>query len=524
MSSPPMSQQHHPPPPSQTPRQHHHRSSSEESTTSTSAAGRSPPDARPTSTTFPFSFIQSSQSKQTSTSIIPSTAEGKAIPVDDSTVENRTTALRELNSHYPSRHRYEKSTGAQSSTYSEPVIVRSYYSPVAARPAASSRGGGSSSGVGVVVHGPSGAKSQAGSSASRESRGLPFVTTVASARNGMMNRMPRLQQNIKLPAAADDTQAKLPPIEAFTFKSFIANMEAQSGPASDINADLDRIAEICARSRYSLSNQYEVHYAPHGSGSSFIGGSSHAHDAHGPTLQVVSSDDEHSMKRQRRRRNGARRSSRAMGTLETIMSSSRSSDEERSKKKSAAELADQVRGRATGRSSDESSSAGSSPIDNHNPADELPKPTTPSKSKASLALIDGQALAPVPSNSNTTPHSSATGLVSELALPQASTSQLELRTVPEPPSKQQTNVYTTPKRAATAENLATPVAKGSISPTGRKNHGSGLFSAIGGWLPWLSSSSDGSHRSAGRAEGSLRQLLRTPTANDLKGKGVAVEA
>ena len=522
MSLPPTSQSY--PPPSSEPSRQHQRSSSDES--SASAAGsRSPPsESRGPSTTFPFSFIRTSQSKQTSTSIIPSTAEGKAIPVDDSTVENRTTALRELNSHYPSRHRYEKSTGAQSSTYSEPVIVRSYYSPVAPRPAASSGGTGGSIG-GVIVHSPSGAKSQAGSAVSRESRGLPFVTTVASARNGMMNRIPRLQQSSKLPSSqADDAQAKLPPLEAFTFKSFIANMEAQSSPTSDINADLDRIAEICARSRYSLSNQYEVHYAPHGSGSSFLGGSNQANEPQGPTLQAVSSDDERSLKRQRRRRNGPRRSSRAMGTLETIMSSSRSSDEERSKKKSAAELADEVRGRATRKSADDSSTTSSSPIaaDDQRPSNDTPKPTTPSRSKASLALIDGQALGSGPSNSNTTPHSSVTGLVSELALPQASTSQLELRTAPEPPLKQ-TTVYTTPKRAATSENLAVTVAKGSISPTGHKSQSSGLLSAIGGWLPWLSSG-DGARRSSGRAEGSLRQLLRTTSPSDAKGKGLAIEA
>lgn len=518
-SSPPISQHHTPAPSQPTTHWQHQRTSSEES--SVSAAGRSPPETRSTSTTFPFSFIRSSQSKHTSTSIAPSTAEGKAIPVDDSTVENRTTALRELNSHYPRRHRYEKSTGAQSSTYSEPVIVRSYYSPVVPRAPASSRG---SKGGGVVIHSPPTTKSQSGSSVNREIRSLPFVTTVVSASNGVLSRMPRLpQQNNQMASDMEEAQAKLPPIEAFTFKSFIANMEAQSSPMNDINADLDRIAEICAKSRYSLSNQYEVHYAPHGSGSSFLGGSPRTHDNQGPTLQAVTSDDERSLKRQRRRRNGARRSSRAMGTLETIMSSSRSSDEERSTKKSAAELAGEIRGRATTKSSDNLSSTGSSPIDIENPhrATDAPNSTTPSKRKASLALIDGQALSQTLSNSNTTPHGSATGLVSELALPQASTSQLELRTAPEQPTKQG-NVYTTPKKTTTAENFAITLAEGSISPAGDKNHGAGLFSALGGWLPWLSTD-DGSRHSSGRAEGSLRQLLRT-TTTDFKGKGLAVES
>lgn len=339
----------------------------------------------------------------------------------------------------------------------------------------------------------------------------------------MMSRMPRLQQQTgKTPGEAADDQAKLPPIEAFTFKSFIANMETQNGPTGDINADLDRIAEICAKSRYSLSNQYEVHYAPHGSGSSFLGGSPQTHDAQGPTLQIVSSDDERSLKRQRRRRNGTRRSSQAMGTLETIMSSSRSSDEERSKKKSAAELAEEIRGRAARKSSDDVSSTSSSPvaIDNTRRENDAPKSTDPSKRKASLALIDVQTQVPASNNSNTTPHSSATGLVSELAMPQASTSQLELRTAPEQANKHAT-VYTTPKKATTAENLAITVAEGSISPASRRSNGAGLFSTLGGWLPWLSSNG-GSHHSSGRAEGSLRQLLRT-TTTDFKGKGLAVE-
>src|SRR5690606_37833726 len=105
--------------------------------------------------------------------------------------------------------------------------------------------------------------------------------------------------------------ARLPPVEAFTFKSFMANIEhdptSAGDPTHSIMSDLDRIAEICARSRYSLSNQYEVHKAPHGSGDSFLtsvspppsssGGNNGKRDlaAVGPTLQAVSSDDERQM-------------------------------------------------------------------------------------------------------------------------------------------------------------------------------------------------------------------------------------
>jgi hypothetical protein len=472
---------------------------------SAGSAGR--PLSDPRTSTFPFSFIRTSQSNPSSTSIVPSTAEGKAIPVDDSTVENRTSALRELNNHYPSRHRYEKSTGAQSSTYSEPVIVRSYYSPVSGRPASSTRGG-------VIVHGGAAAVSQSGGSSTRERRTLPLVTTVATARDGMMSRMARARQKNKL-GGEPLKQAQLPPIEAFTFKSFISNIEAHDG-TNDINADLDRIAEICAKSRYSLSNQYEVHYTPHGSGSTFLGGSSQNHDAQGPTLQAVTSDDERSLKRQRRRRNGARRSSRAMGTLETIMSSSRSSDEERSKRKSAAELAGQVRGRAARKLTDNISVGSQDATDDQHSTGDPEAPRTPPRRKAaSLALIDGTATGPTQGKPSITPHSSVTALVSEPALPQASTSQLELRTTPEQQANRQAAVYTSPKKASVTDNVAISMAKGSISPSDRKNHGPGLFSSLSGWIPWRPSST--SARSPGRADGSLRELLRT---TDTKGKDV----
>lgn len=505
MSSPPPPPALHPSSSPPTPPRQHRRSLSEESSTS---AGRPLPDPR--NSTFPFSFIRTAQPKSSPTSIVPSTAEGKAIPVDDSTVENRTSALRELNNHYPSRHRYEKSTGAQSSTYSEPVIVRSYYSPMGTRPATSARGG-------VIIHGGAGSVSQSGGSTTHETRGLPFVTTVASARNGMLSRMTRVGQNNKLGGEAP-AQAKLPPIEAFKFKSFMANIDTHDG-SSDINADLDRIAEICAKSRYSLSNQYEVHYAPHGSGSSFLGTHAQAHDVQGPTLQVVSSDDEQSLKRQRRRRNGARRSSRAMGTLETIMSSSRSSDEDPSAKRSAAELADEVRGRATRKSLDRTSSTSSSLIaaEDQPSVDGTRNPRTPSKRQAaSLAFIEGSSSGHASGHPNTTPRGSTTALVSEPALPQASTSQLELRTAPDQKNTQ-ANVYTTPKKVVPADNLAATVAKGSISPADdRKSHSSGVFAALSGWIPWRLS--DPTTRSSGRAEGRLRELLRTA---EPKGKGVA---
>ncbi|PNY27365.1 Uncharacterized protein TCAP_02708 [Tolypocladium capitatum] len=453
---------------------------------------------------FPFSFTRPFRANPSSTSLVPSTAEGRPIPVDDSTAEHRTSALREINNHYPSRHRYAKSTGAQSSTYSEPVIVRSYRPPVPSRPVRSTR-------PGVVVHGGAGSGSDPGGPGSGLSRGLPFAGKAASAGNGMLSTMVRARAN-KLPGVPVHQETKLPPVEAFSFKSFMANMEAHSG-GGDINADLDRIAEICARSRYSLSNQYEVHYAPHGSGTSFLAPAQQSHELQGPTLQVVSSDDERNMRRQRKRPVPGRRNSRAMGTLETIMSSSRSSDEDKTKKKSASEIADEIRGRAAGRDSGNSSPTASSrgTFEDANSQDgEALAKNHVRRPSTSLALIDGSRQNLTPGDTST-PRISPTGLVSEPALPQASTSQLELRTAPGQLAEAHDIVSNKTTPAPPADMPDQPLAKGSISSIQDAGSGAGLFATLSSWIPWGSTG-----KQEGRAEGSLRHLLQS---TDFKGKG-----
>ncbi|KAI8714461.1 hypothetical protein NCS52_01165900 [Fusarium sp. LHS14.1] len=489
-------------PPSQSSRppqsSRHHAAAS---TSSASALGKSRRHS------LPFSFPPLFQSNTSSTSLVPSTAEGKPIPVDDSTVEHRTTALRELNSNFPSRHRYAKSTGAQSSTYSQPVIVRSYYAPVPTRPVSTDRG--------VVVVNGRGHRttlSESGGPAALVRRVLPFTSNITPARNGMLGTMARNRTKKRL---NEPEEAKLPPVEAFRFKSFMASIEDQSG-GTDINADLDRIAEICAKSRYSLSNQYEVHYAPHGSGSSFIPGVAQTQEPQGPTLQAVSSDDERNLRRSRRRPMGIRRNSRAMGTLETIMSSSRSSDEDKSKKKSAAEIAEEVRGRAAKKSSRQESSASSSENgaeENAQEEDATTQSATRRRRSGSLALIDGTRLSMHLSELN-----SATGLVSEPALPQTSSSQLEIRTAPEAAHKER--IPAPPKtRPVVVEGLDQPLARGSISPVDASHARHSFISTLSGWMTWRAPES--TPHSQGRAEGSLRELLKS---TDVKGKGIETVA
>ncbi|KAJ4268334.1 hypothetical protein NW762_002397 [Fusarium torreyae] len=492
------------------PQPHQHKASRHRASASTSSA---PALSKPNRHSLQFSFPPLFQSNTSSTSLVPSTAEGKPIPVDNSTAEHRTSALRELNSNFPTRHRYAQSTGAQSSTYSQPVIVRSYYAPVPAQPAGADRG--------VIVvngrrHRPALSESSGPSALVR--RVLPFGSSTTSTRNGMLGTMAK--NRTKKRFENEPEEPKLPSVDAFRFKSFMANLEDQSG-GTDINADLDRIAEICAKSRYSLSNQYEVHYAPHGSGSAFVSGGTESQEAQGPTLQAVSSDDERNIKGSRKRPMGVRRNSRAMGTLETIMSSSRSSDEDKSKKKSAAEIAEEVRGRATQKGSSRHGSSSPSDDDGANEIavleEEVPQRTPRQRRSGSLALIDGNRLS-MHLNDVDLNRSTAAGLVSEPALPQTSSSQLEIRTTPETMHKEHLSGPSKTKPAAT-EGLDQPVVHGSMSSVEASNSRNNFISTLSGWMSWRSP--DSSPAPKGRAEGSLRELLKT---RDFKGKGIEATA
>ncbi|KAK8040795.1 hypothetical protein PG994_013802 [Apiospora phragmitis] len=344
-----------------------------------------------------FSYPLVSQPNVSSTSLVPSTAEGKPIPLDDSTAADRTTALRELNRSQPSsRHRYTKSTGAPSTatrtttgTYSQPVIVRTYSGPPSV---------------------------------------LDFQPSREPADSSVLQR--GLFADVQLAAWSEwhGNDVKLPPLEAFSFKNIMADIQ------QDIGADLDRIAEICARSKYSLSNQYEVHVVPHGSGTGFLSSAS-ASSARtqapvGPTLQAIPSDDEQSTTRQKKRRSAARRKSAAHSTLETIMSSSRSSEEDKSKKKSAQELTDDVRGRASRKRKDGTASSSHSGEEPSSPGKSVRKSVSRRKSNSfATAVIDSTRQV---QGEWASPRASGAALVGEPAKPETSHSHLEIRTAQEP--------------------------------------------------------------------------------------------
>ncbi|KAF7530979.1 hypothetical protein G7054_g9288 [Neopestalotiopsis clavispora] len=449
-----------------------------------------------------LTFPPVAQPNTSSISLIPSTAEGRPVPLDDSSTAGRTIALRQLNRSQPSsRHRYSKSGGAPSATtttttgtHSQPVIVRTYSGPP---------------------------PSSAGSRPS--SRRIPLSTvSVASSvsswrpgRNGMVLSMARNKGQKKVHQRADDP--KLPPLEAFSFKSIMADIQ------QDIGADLDRIAEICARSKYSLSNQYEVHVAPHGSGASFVTSVASSSRHHGPTLQAISSDDE-SSSRQRKRRSGIRRRSAAYGTLETIMSSSRSSEEDKSKKKSAQELTAEVRGRAARHYTADSGASSSCTADSNEPQKQVAR-----KKSASFATALMDNTRQHNQGEITSPRTSGTALVGEPAKPKTSKSHLEIRTMQEESTSD--NYTHEPSREPSQPTLSDSVANAAISRPDEPRSSSSLLSGISHWIPWRGNSSTTEAASSAHkhgkaksyAEGSLRELLKgtdieSGAAMDLKGK------
>lgn len=510
---------------------------------------------------FPPLFFQTANTS--SASLVPSTAEGRPIPLDNATAEQRTSALRELNINFPSPiHHYGKSTGAQSATFSRPVIVRTYAGPSPShsrshsrqyRPPSASRGGSRR----IPFSGASTTESYRSTATASQSTG---TARIAPRKNGSVMSMSRANTKRRAPwhwqnggsPPEDPDEPKLPPLEAFSFKGFMADLQAQ-GSEHDIAADLDRIAEICARSRYSLSNQYEVHVAPHGSGSGFatVASSSSGRRRRGigrhqqpggPTLQAVSSDDdENSARGYRRRRGGGRRKSVAYGTLETIMSSSRSSEEDKTKKKSATELAEEVRGRAARKGSDHSASGGSASAKAGTPSPNKADPghgndksdsrkKSPPKKAPSFASAVIDTTRPARQGDAKTPRSSTAALVSQPAQPQASTSHLEIRTAPDLAYDDICREEGRPTSHHSSElseeqiPLTSTHTTEEIQPTTAS-----VLSGLSSWMPWgisaaINPPGQRNGRTPSQAAGSLRQLLSAADGKGTKGKAIVEPA
>ncbi|KAK2623666.1 hypothetical protein QTJ16_006847 [Diplocarpon rosae] len=389
--------------------------------------------------------------------------------LDEATVAYRISALRQLNGAARSRHRYAKSMGARNSTFSQPVIVRTYSG--AARPRSEQRD----------------------------------IATVK-------------RENGFAAMAARKMELKMPPVEAFTFKGIMN--EIRHGVAED----LERIAEICARSKYSLSNQYEVHMPPHGRGEAVLQtvgpGMASNPVVGGPTLQAIGSDDE--QLRHVGRRSGRRSKSVAYGNLKTIMSSSRSSEEDSSKKKPATVIAEDVRARvekkellmaaAKEAAADNSAEAGKVP--------ERPQKHGRSKSASFASMIIDNAQI---SKLNASTHFASPGsLLSEPARPQTSNAtDLQYGPVFEPDQYKSSKlqVLKSPKpNVIQNESIAS-----TLRPEGEGR--SAFLGSIGSWLPWskyVTTSNKVFQRRKGsesHAEGSLRDLLKI-TNSDQKGKSV----
>ncbi|KAI1153581.1 hypothetical protein F4825DRAFT_414312 [Nemania diffusa] len=469
-------------------------------------------------------FPPPSQPDTSSVSLVStSTAQGRPIPLSDANAADRTTALRELSRSQPvARHPYTKTpgpppstagttTGTTTGTYSQPVLVRTYSGPIssaATRAQPASRRD--------AISGVKGRPNPPSSNRGRRHHGLA-VTLIR----------PLVSQR---PSPGDD--ARLPPLEAFSFKSIMADIE------HDIGADLDRIADICARSRYSLSNQYEIHVAPHGSGAGFVQGgpasastNSPPHDNGGPTLQAISIDDEHTGTSHGRRVTVRRRSA-AYGTLETIISSSRSSDEDRSKRKSAAEIAAQVRGRIS-HATPEGSGGGSPHSTEAQASSELHgQPTKkPSRARPTLAaaILDHSRAQTHPRSDSPPPRSSGTNLVGDPAIPETSHSHLVSRTAPEGLSRKGGDNDFAKEQSSVS--VSTSVAAAAIAIPEEPIEQVGLLSGFRFSIPWKGTSmtdlpltSQRPGRTKSYAEGTLRQLLRiTESTGNREGKSANSE-
>ncbi|KAH8805915.1 hypothetical protein F5884DRAFT_801075 [Xylogone sp. PMI_703] len=434
-------------------------------------AARSAPDTtRRRSLPLPFLPPALWSANTSSASLVQSeeAAHGEHI-FDETTVAYRISALRQLNGATRSRHhRYAKSTGARNTTYNQPVIVRTY-------------------------SGSTRTRSQHRPTTTKKENGQPAVT---------VSKMGDL---------------KLPPVEAFTFKGIMD--EIRHG----VTEDLERIAEICARSKYSLSNQYEVHMPPHGRGDQIFQPVTQPLATQGqlggPTLQAIGSDDEQQRLAVRGPKNARRARSAAYGTLETIMSSSRSSDEDKSAKKPAAVLADEVRGRATARHKLESNTS----LVTKDKLKEGPKVQPAPKhirsrsvTFASIIIDNAQGTRHKPD----APPPSTISLVSEPSRPQTS-SAVNLEVV--------SNIQSLPSiSAARPLDVISPASvirndSGALTSTIQNEGRPSILNSISSWLPWSRrlekqpNNTSSKPRRPSYAEGSLREILKSADV-DRKGK------
>ena len=156
--------------------------------------------------------------------------------------------------------------------------------------------------------------------------------------SSLANTTPRIPKSI-YKMRSSGPPPSLPPVSEFDIQNILEwakNDNVETGERG-VKEDLERIAEICARSRLSLANQYERHMPPHGVGHDFG-----MEDVAGGEAKAQGSSGLGGGRRARRGK------SKAFETLETIYASSssgRDSKDGKGRKKSAMELAKEVRQR-----------------------------------------------------------------------------------------------------------------------------------------------------------------------------------
>jgi hypothetical protein len=230
-------------------------------------------------------------------------------------------------------------------------------------------------------------------------------------------------------------------------------------------------------------------------------------------------------------------------TLETIMQSSRSSEEEKRKKKSASAIKEEVRGRAARNPTDHSGTtgSGSAPVsggqspstnaadtsDGHDGPDEAKKKHSRKRSVTFASAVMDTTWQAAAEADGSSPRHSAAALISQPALPQASTSHLEIRTAADLPYDQilEEEIGGPASPHSSHDIEEEPPLTGSTSyVVDHDEQMGGVLPALKDWMPWQSARPDATTNGRpSQAVGSLRQLLQTSARHEGKGKGVAYD-
>ncbi|KAI9829666.1 MAG: hypothetical protein M1819_006037 [Sarea resinae] len=438
-------------------------------------------------------FLPSLWSSNTAAASVTDSNYGEHIgeyPLDDTTAGHHASALRQLNGlhtrsrHHQHHHHTPKSPGPPSSVSSQPVIVRTYNRP--------------------------------------SSRHSSRPATPASVREHY-----RMYSN-----------TELPPIEEFAFDGILRAIEPE------VRSTIDAIAEICARSRTSLADEYGAHLPPVGD----VGRARQARElvyagrGQEQTLTAVaeaSSSNERLADESRAPNQATNTNSAAYGSLENIMTSSISREATTDPAQGTqSNPADDGNGVDDPRDEDDGKTGGKTGDKNGGEiaengfayADESREPTlsawrrghTP-KSKSGSWAFGARGWKPTYGRRHSQQLVSPMNLISEFASPE----QLRMPTVL---AAEVSDAAVDRVPSSRPENEGSTTGRMPNAPSRRNSFAMGplLFRGLTSWLPWIGDERNGhtyasasASSSDNNAEHSLRGLLQSANGGESKGSDPA---